>query len=42
MCGLAAIMVPNGLAQWGFVAPLIAAIIAPAIADSLWVLFKRS
>ncbi|MDB4805097.1 hypothetical protein OAH16_00675 [bacterium] len=29
MCELAAIMVPNGLAGWGFVAPLIAAFICP-------------
>ena len=40
MCGLAAIMVPNGLAEWGFVAPLIAAFIAPALANYLWSVFK--
>jgi hypothetical protein len=40
MCGLAAIMVPNGLAELGFVAPLIAAIIAPALANYLWSVFK--
>ena len=40
MCGLAAIMVPNGLAGWGFVAPLIAAFIAPALANYLWSVFK--
>ena len=40
MCGLAAIMVPNGLAEWFFVAPLIAAFIAPALANYLWSEFK--